>query len=148
MTALIAIEGRPWAEFGKYQKPITQNQLARLLEPYEIKPKNVRLADGHVPKGYERAQFVESWDIYLNKEPSEPAPSDPSTTDSNRYTATNHVNHVDSMGNDVADALKNETSFSQPLQVSTNTGAECSGVAVQSQEEAGKEGVKRRRWTT
>jgi hypothetical protein len=42
-TRLVAIEGRPWAEFGRGGKPITQNKLARLLAPLKIKPYRTRL---------------------------------------------------------------------------------------------------------
>jgi hypothetical protein len=34
---LVELEGRPWAEF-KGGKPLTKNQLARLLKAFEIKP--------------------------------------------------------------------------------------------------------------
>ena len=35
VEALAEMEGRPWAEYGKSDKPITQNKLARLLEAAE-----------------------------------------------------------------------------------------------------------------
>ena len=38
VAGLVAIEGRPWAEYGKTGKPITQNQLARVLKPLGIAP--------------------------------------------------------------------------------------------------------------
>jgi Protein of unknown function (DUF3631) len=41
VKALVAIEGRPWAEFGKSQRPLTQTRLARLLKPLGIAPGNV-----------------------------------------------------------------------------------------------------------
>ncbi|HZD29398.1 MAG TPA: hypothetical protein VE251_11985, partial [Xanthobacteraceae bacterium] len=31
VKALVAIEGRPWAELGKSRRPLTQNKLARML---------------------------------------------------------------------------------------------------------------------
>jgi putative DNA primase/helicase len=36
--ALHKLEGRPWVEFGKAGRPITQNQLARLLKPFGVIP--------------------------------------------------------------------------------------------------------------
>ena len=33
VEALVALDGRPWAEMGKSRKPITQNRLARMLKP-------------------------------------------------------------------------------------------------------------------
>ena len=63
--ALGEMEDRPWAEWGKFQKPITQPQLARQLAKYEITPASLRLPDERRLKGYERNQFTESWETYL-----------------------------------------------------------------------------------
>jgi hypothetical protein len=61
---LATIEGKPWAEFGKARKPISRNQLARLLNDFHIKPDNVRIGT-RVPKGYLRQQFEGAWQRYL-----------------------------------------------------------------------------------
>ena len=45
VEALIRIEGHPWAEYGKAGKPLTQNQLARLLKPFTIAPEVIRVGD-------------------------------------------------------------------------------------------------------
>jgi hypothetical protein len=63
--ALGELEGQPWAEWGKAEKPITQGQLARLLARYEVAPRTVRLPGGRRLKGYEREQFSEPWELYL-----------------------------------------------------------------------------------
>jgi hypothetical protein len=63
--ALGEMEDRPWSEWGKLQKPITQAALASLLERYDIGPKLVRLPDGRRLRGYERVQFEEAWELYL-----------------------------------------------------------------------------------
>jgi Protein of unknown function (DUF3631) len=34
VAALVADPERPWATWGKNDKPLTQNQLARLLRPF------------------------------------------------------------------------------------------------------------------
>jgi hypothetical protein len=75
---LVAIEGHPWAEFGRDRKPITQNRLARLLKPYKIKPRTIRLGPGpeDTAKGYELAQFSDVFARYL------PAPSTQTVTPS------------------------------------------------------------------
>jgi hypothetical protein len=65
VKALAAMEDRPWPEWGKSQKPISQPQLARLLGRYDIGPKTLRLPDGRRLKGYEREQFTEAWELYL-----------------------------------------------------------------------------------
>ena len=63
VMALIAIEGRPWAEW-KAGKPITANGLARLLAPFGIAPATIRTAAG-TPKGYQLAQFDDAFARYL-----------------------------------------------------------------------------------
>ena len=45
-------------------KPITQNQLARLLKPYGIAPDRVRIG-GRQVRGYLRAWFIEAWERWL-----------------------------------------------------------------------------------
>jgi hypothetical protein len=68
---LIALEGRPWAEW-KRGKAMTQNSLARLLEPYKIRPQSVRIGSTH-KKGYRLTHFRDAWHRYL----TDPSPSDP-----------------------------------------------------------------------
>lgn len=62
-NSLAALEHRPWAEFQN-GRPITKPQLARLLAPFGISPKNIRQGDD-VVKGYERADFADAWRRYL-----------------------------------------------------------------------------------
>jgi putative DNA primase/helicase len=67
---LVGLPGRPWAEFGRKQKPITQAALAALLTPFNIAtdkvgPKNKRL------NGYTRQQFEDAFKRYV----SPPLPS-------------------------------------------------------------------------
>jgi len=63
--ALAAMEGRPWAEYGKARKPISKNQLARLLKKFNIAPDNQRIGQ-QVLKGYHRHQFEGAWQRYLD----------------------------------------------------------------------------------
>jgi Protein of unknown function (DUF3631) len=63
VDALVAIEGRPWAEW-KAGKPITPNGLARILAPFKIKPGTIRTSDG-TPKGYQFGQFEDAISRYL-----------------------------------------------------------------------------------
>ena len=57
------LEDRPWGEWSKGY-PMSVHKLSRLLRPYGIKPKQARLGDD-VKRGYDRAQFEESWERYL-----------------------------------------------------------------------------------
>jgi len=63
---LVAMEGRPWAEFGKPPKAITQNALARLLKPLGISPQLVGTAR---KGGYLRWQFTEVFEAYASPPP-------------------------------------------------------------------------------
>jgi hypothetical protein len=83
---LCEITPRPWVEFGKSGKPITQNKLARLLKSFRqgddnaITPQLIRLPDSDDPvRGYRRNQFDDAFARYLS----------PVEGDSNRYDATN-----------------------------------------------------------
>jgi hypothetical protein len=53
---------RPWADDGC---AITQRHLARLLKPFGIAPKSVRLGPRNTPKGYTAAQFEDAFARYL-----------------------------------------------------------------------------------
>jgi putative DNA primase/helicase len=66
VDALVAIEGRTWAEW-KAGKPITANSLARILAPFRIKPGTIRTCDG-TPKGYQFGQFEDAISRYLPAE--------------------------------------------------------------------------------
>lgn len=68
VETLVAMEGRPWAEWGKAGKPITQNALARLLSPLRITPESVRIGDS-TPKGYLLARFDDAFSRYLPAAP-------------------------------------------------------------------------------
>jgi putative DNA primase/helicase len=71
---LVRLEGRPWAEFGKAQKPITQNTVARLLRPFGIAPTRIGPEDGRA-RGYRRWQFKEVFDAYAAPPPSRNRPT-------------------------------------------------------------------------
>src|SRR5262249_18962288 len=68
---LAAIEGRPWPEFGRVRKPISKNQLARVLAKFHIEPVNVRVGE-RVKRGYYRHQFADAWRRYPSNGLSEP----------------------------------------------------------------------------
>ena len=76
LEALIAREDGPWAERWKHElRNGTRGpaaKLARLLKPYGIKAKVIRLTDDSTPRGYMRADFEEAWKRYCPlKAPSE-----------------------------------------------------------------------------
>jgi putative DNA primase/helicase len=67
VKALEKIEGRPWAEYGRTGKPLSQNQMARLLKPLGIIPDVIRVG-GETPRGYRVEQFTEAFARYLSSE--------------------------------------------------------------------------------
>jgi len=66
--SLAAMEGRPWAEWGRQRKPISPNQLANQLHPFGISPQVIRIGN-ETPRGYLLEQFLEQFDRYLPKHP-------------------------------------------------------------------------------
>ena len=56
LTWLAGIDNAPWATLAD-GKPITARHLARLLRPYGIEPKNIRVSATSTPKGYKVADF-------------------------------------------------------------------------------------------
>jgi len=55
-------EERPWGEIH-HGKPITPNRLSRLLAPYRVSSRKVRLPSG-TKQGYTAADFADAWDRY------------------------------------------------------------------------------------
>ena len=63
VEALVQMEDRPWPEWKRGQ-PITQRGVAKLLEPFDVRPKQVWV-DGKNRRGYEKAWFEDAWKRYL-----------------------------------------------------------------------------------
>jgi putative DNA primase/helicase len=63
-TALHDREDRPWSEYGRSRKPISKVQLARLLKPFDIKPRTIRIQE-KTAKGYDRGALTMVFDKYL-----------------------------------------------------------------------------------
>jgi hypothetical protein len=64
VAALNASDDMPYGGWNKGDGMKTQ-ELGHKLKRYRIKAKNVRMPDGHVPKGYEVGQFEDVWQRYL-----------------------------------------------------------------------------------
>jgi Protein of unknown function (DUF3631) len=70
ISALQADEESPWLS---ERSPLTPHRLARLLHPFEIASKQLRIGSASL-KGYEREAFVDGWERYL---PIPPSPVEP-----------------------------------------------------------------------
>ncbi|HTU54448.1 MAG TPA: DUF3631 domain-containing protein [Acetobacteraceae bacterium] len=62
---LVSLDGRPWAEMGRSGRALTQNKLARLLKPFGIWPRKLRLGAEPV-QGYRREALQTAFDRYLD----------------------------------------------------------------------------------
>jgi hypothetical protein len=59
LESLKANEESPWAEFNR-GFPLTPSGLARLLRPFEIRPRDLRFDNG-ILKGYDKHDFEDAW---------------------------------------------------------------------------------------
>jgi hypothetical protein len=57
LTKLKQLDGSPWDD-------LTERTLAKMLKPFEVNPKVIRLGD-KTPRGYERQSFEDPWKRYL-----------------------------------------------------------------------------------
>ena len=70
LAHLCLLENAPWNDLKG--KPITDNQLARRLSQYGVKPKTLRLEHDVFAKGYIREDLHDVWRRYLPSLPEEP----------------------------------------------------------------------------
>jgi hypothetical protein len=119
VAALVAIEGRPWADgLGKNRdKPLTTNRLAGMLKRFKIASGNIRVGS-KVPKGYVAADFAEAFASYL---PPKEGASEPLQRYKADETGTSDLFQTATAKTDVAD---------RKCEKPANDGL-CSGVAVQ-----------------
>jgi hypothetical protein len=68
LRALHVMDEAPWGDLRG--RPMTDRDLAKLLKPYEIKPKLVKIA-GEVSRGYQRTDLHDAWLRYLPPLPQE-----------------------------------------------------------------------------
>lgn len=73
---LCELDEAPWAAY--FGRTITPRDLARLLRPFGVRSRTVRLADGSTAKGYSRADLWPIWAKYTHVAPGASHPSHPS----------------------------------------------------------------------
>ena len=130
VAALVADPERPWATWGKGDKPLTQNQLARLLRPFEIISETVHPFGRPHAKGYKRIWFEPRWASYLSGQ--NPSPQQiPDSKACTRASAdeTGITRDFQSVQEELPHALKNaDLSYSHAgLHVSTVENQESDG---------------------
>ncbi len=74
VAALVAMDGRPWAEWSQ-GRPMTPAKLASRLRPFGVIPIDVKV-NGRVLKRYRRDGLADVWDRYVPA--TEPQPRNPS----------------------------------------------------------------------
>jgi hypothetical protein len=67
VSALNAMQDRPWCEFNHGRKALTQRTLASLLKPFEVEPRGIRV-EGKTPRGYRKSDLEDVWARYLTSE--------------------------------------------------------------------------------
>ncbi len=67
VAGLIDMEERPWCEW-RHGKPLTKNSLARLLKPFEVRSREIRIGTAH-RKGYRAEDFRDAFARYLPQSP-------------------------------------------------------------------------------
>lgn len=88
VTALIALDERPWATYSRQDKPLTTNSMARMLKHFQIVPSgNIRVGE-RVRKSYRRTAFEDSWARYplTTATRNKPNKDGPQLDKPNRYT--------------------------------------------------------------
>lgn len=120
---LIENDESPWATYNR-GKPIAPRQLSKRLKEYNIKSKDMRFFDG-VGKGYEKSQFEDVFNRYLNH--SSQGSSISETKQQNSVKADN------TKGNSVASinvsSATHNTNATDSSHVITNLSEECCVVA-------------------
>jgi hypothetical protein len=64
VAALVEMDERPWATWGKSRKPMNQNQLAKQLADFKVYTRPIKMNDGKVLRGYVRENFEAIWNRY------------------------------------------------------------------------------------
>ena len=117
--SLAEMEGRPWADWGKFKKPISPNQLANQLRRFGVAPRTIRVGD-ETAKGYALPDFTEAFDRFL-----------PKPTLSDRHTVTT----LENIGaSHVSKTSQPETVLRSENTTGANNDSGCDVVTVQSSE--------------
>jgi len=91
---------RPWCDWNR-GKGLTQNGLARLLKPFGVKSKNMRI-DENLKKGYELDNLKDAFKRYIFTLPSESPVSSVTTLQDNNINILDSNQNVTGK-NDVTD---------------------------------------------
>ena len=65
LSRLHALDDRPWAAYGRHQRPINASELSRLLKRYDVQPTTMRIDGGKPIKGYIVASLLDPIKRYI-----------------------------------------------------------------------------------
>jgi len=119
---LINLDDRPWCEW-KRGKPITKNSLARLLKPYKIKSKSIRIGPEDRLKGYSLESFKDAFNRYLPPDTPFQSVTTGQTSDTN---ALSPISKRDT---------KDNVTFQKPLKPAPSN--DCHGVTDENRDTGG-----------
>jgi len=125
---LINLEDRPWCEW-KRGNPITKNSLARLLKPYKIKSKSIRIGPEDRLKGYSHESFKDAFNRYL---PPDPPFQSVTTGQTNDTNALSQISKRDT---------KENVTFQKSLKPAPSN--DCHVVTDENRDKGGNEDIQR-----
>lgn len=99
LSQLHSIEEAPWASWQ--EGGLDPRGLARLLRPYEVRPRSVRLETGSIPRGFMRRDFEDAWRRWLVQ------PATVATSPTSRATAGDVRSGADHVVAEVAVVVDN-----------------------------------------
>ncbi len=121
VESMAKMDDRPWPEWGRSQKPITQRQLARLLEPFKVKPKKIRFGTT-TANGYALDQFVDVFSRYISDFSSGTPEQMNGGGGFSPFLSGTQENHVPDRSGTGTSRVPDQNSLK------ANGGADCSGV--------------------
>jgi hypothetical protein len=113
VAALIEMEDRPWPEW-RHGKPMTATSLARLLKPFGLKPRKMRL--GHYTlNGYQRSELEAAHVRYCPPLPPEAGTPEHSNENNGLGGFQLGTNGTNVPGSNAANSLKSNTCSGVPV---------------------------------
>jgi hypothetical protein len=95
VESLLELEESPGGDFGRNKRLDTRN-LASLLRPFDIRPRQLRFDSGTTFKGYQAVDFKDGWNRYLppERETTETGETNPAPESSSKDQNVSNVSDV------------------------------------------------------
>jgi putative DNA primase/helicase len=110
VSALVALEDRPWGDVG-HGRPLDPHKLAKWLKEFDICSKVIRPAVGKVYRGYKVADFKDAFERYLKPDapdPGAPCPGMPPNGDRASSSAEDDPSEADDLQDESVDEGRSE----------------------------------------